>query len=792
MSHAPWLLEAPPWGPELATLLPAEGTPAQTRKRTAEKMSLSEAEIELGKLAQATDRIIAEHGWRRTVEDVRGVSNIARSVRHVPHKAARLLEHLRVRGAAVPTATAPWDQRRRDEAITRGPHQSSHVERQFVCEEMLDFCQQGYWIVVPYATVAHWPSLRISPLGVVPQRDRRPRLIVDYTFSGVNDDTVSMSPREAMQFGRALQRMFTKMVHADPRYGPVHMAKIDIADGFYRVWLQIEDVLKLGVALPTAPNQPPLVAFPLALPMGWVESPPYFTTLTETVCDLANELLTAPVAPRLRDPHRLEAVAATPPPALEAPPSNPAATSCAPAGGYPSQQRRPLAAVDVYVDDFLLLAQTRHQQRRVMRAALHSIDDVFRPLEDGDPSHPKEPASVKKMLKGDACWSPRKRMLGWDIDANDLTLNLPPHRLERLREVLQWISPPQKRLSTRKWHQLLGELRSMSPALPGTRGLFSVLQEALSNGDNRRVRLNQRVYDTAADFASLVDSLATRPTRLQELVPTTPSYIGACDACQVGMGGVWFDREGQHPPLVWRQPFASHVAKSLVTAAHRAGTISISDLELAGIIAHKDVLSSERDVRERTIWLASDNRAAVSWSTKGSATSLAARAYLLQYNALHQRHFRYLARHHYIPGPVNAMADDASRRWDLSDADLLTHFNSVYPQATSWTLFPLRPATNSSLTGALCRKRPTGASLANAVPLPSQVGATGSRSALACSSTPGNWAPVTPCPFSSSLHSVIEPDRLHPAVDLSALGQWRTPYELWARRTPGWGPRTLV
>ena len=65
------------------------------------------------------------------------------------------------------------------------------------------------------------------------------------------------------------QRVFTTIVHADPRYGPVHLAKIDIADGFYRMWLHLEDIVKLGVAIPTAPGCLPVVAFPLALPMGW-------------------------------------------------------------------------------------------------------------------------------------------------------------------------------------------------------------------------------------------------------------------------------------------------------------------------------------------------------------------------------------------------------------------------------------------------------------------------------------------------------------------------------------------
>jgi hypothetical protein len=632
-------------------------------------------------------------------------------------------------------STGPWSARDKAQAAARGSHKSSHGEREFVATEILDFVQQGYWLVLPYDVVTAWPALRISPLGVVPQRDRRPRLIVDYTFSGVNIDTVPLAPREAMQFGRALQRILSAIVHADPRYGPVKLAKIDIADGFYRVWLRVADVPKLGVALPTASGCTPLIAFPLALPMGWVESPPYFSSLTETSCDLANNMLAAN-DPRLRCWHRLEAVAATPPAGDETLP--PATTPRRVTAGQISHQQLPLGAVDVYVDDFLLLAQTRHQEQCVLRAALTAIDDVFRPLEESDPATRKEPSSVKKMLKGDASWSTRKRMLGWDVDTVHLTLNLPPHRIERLREVLQWLKPPRKRLAISKWHRLLGELRSMSPALPGTRGLFSTLQEALSRGDKHRVRLNQQVYDTAADFSALVESLHMRPTQLHELIPTSPSYVGASDACQRGMGGVWLPVDPSTPPMLWRAPFAPHVSNSLVTSDNRSGTLSISDLELAGMIAHKDVLARTHDIQERTIWIAGDNRAAVAWSNKGSSTSIAARAYLLQYNALHQRHFRYLARHHYIPGPVNAMADAASRRWDLTDATLLTYFNSTYPQATSWQLFPLGSDTSTALTGALCKKRQHDAFQNSAAPRPVQRGIYGRISA------PNSTSPHTP------------------------------------------------
>jgi hypothetical protein len=319
----------------------------------------------------------------------------------------------------------------------------------------------------------------------------------------------------------------------------------------------------------------------------------------------------------------------------------------------------------------------------------------------------------------------------------------------------------------------------MSPALPGTRGLFSVLQAALSLGDATRVRLNQQVYDTAADFSTLVDSLAARPTRLHELVPTTPSHVGACDACQWGMGGVWLPNDGISPPIVWRHPFPPHITAALVTSANRTGALSISDFELTGIVAHKDILARAHDVRERTIWIASDNRAAVSWATKGSATSLAARAYLLQYSALHQRAFRYLARHHYIPGPVNAMADDASRHWHLSDSALLSHFNSSYPQSSSWQLHHLRPATNSAVIGALCRKRRNTVSLANETPQPLQVGTSGTNSAHPCTKIPGLFPHHNSFPCYSSSPNAIAPGAARPAVSLSDLGQWRTPYERW-------------
>jgi hypothetical protein len=100
-------------------------------------------------------------------------------------------------------------------------------------------------MLLPYKEVKGIPGLRLSPIGVVPQRERRPRIIVYYSFYGVNADTVKLTPAESMQFGKANERLWQTIMSANPKFGPLHMYKIDISDGFYRVPLSTSGVPKL-------------------------------------------------------------------------------------------------------------------------------------------------------------------------------------------------------------------------------------------------------------------------------------------------------------------------------------------------------------------------------------------------------------------------------------------------------------------------------------------------------------------------------------------------------------------
>jgi hypothetical protein len=408
--------------------------------------------------------------------------------------------------------------------------------------------------------VRHLPNLRLSPTGVAPQRDRRPRPIVDYTFSKVNESTISRAP-DSIQFGAALYRFLQRLKRADTCRGLIKLAKTDISDAFMRVWILLATIPCLGAILPSFPDEVMLVAFPMILPMGWVDSPNFLCAVTETVADLANARFAANTM--TTTVHRLNDTARTPPdkePRL--------ATTfhgiLPPTTRSQGPLKPPLNFTDVYMDDFLVASHLSGADLDQARSTLfEAIDAVLCPLLPTDNPHRKDPISIKKLLKGDAAWSTRKCILGWTIDTIARTIELPSHRLARLHEILQSIPRSQHRTSRRKWQQLLGKLRSMVLAIPGGRGLFSQLQSVLLHAKNPkptdRLRLSQPVHNQLDDFRWLAHELTARPTRWAEIVDSGPTFIGAVDASGLGMGGTWIPTQPHLAPLLWRFPFAQEI-----------------------------------------------------------------------------------------------------------------------------------------------------------------------------------------------------------------------------------------
>ena len=368
---------------------------------------------ELDRLIDRASRHFLEaKSWEQFADTCRDpASDFHPAVGRLQHPAAPLLEQLRTVGVAVNLDAPTWTRGRRAAALARGSHKSAKEHIPFLREEYVGMIQKGHWTVLPARLLEATLELRLSPLGVVPQRERRPRTICDYSFFDVNDDTLATAPAEAMQFGKALVRILQRIRQANPRFGPVRMSKIDIANGFYRIWVKAGDIPKLAVLFPSRAGEEDLVALPMTLPMGWKESPPHFSTATETVADIANTQKSNNQPPA---PHRLDALSESPGKEDKEAPSKvttnattllPVPTTTIGRGLF----RKPLAYWDVYVDDFIGLVQgNRWKQRRTKRTLLGALDSVFRELAADDNPHRQEPVSVKKMLKGDSKWTTRR------------------------------------------------------------------------------------------------------------------------------------------------------------------------------------------------------------------------------------------------------------------------------------------------------------------------------------------------------------------------------------------------
>ena len=349
--------------------------------------------LELGKIVDNLAGLFWECNcdWISFIHCVHTRPCLHENVKSLPHSAAAYLHDLRADGAPVQCTTPMWASECKDRSMQWGPHPSTRPYLHFLESDMADMITKGYWVVLPYDLVKDISNLRISPMGAIPQCERQPRTIVNYSFSGINQEAHRGTPPVAMQFGRALEQALWKMATADPAQAPPHLLKIDLSDGFYHVRLRAQDAPMLGVAFHVAPGEPLLKAIPLVLPMRWTESPPYFCTTTETIVDLANLY-----SHSTRDPpsHPLEVPSATAAPwdghltitvllpDLQANQQPKPGVMLRPPTRL--QRRAPaLHYADVYIDDEILVAQgPAHALNKFRRQVFHVNDQVFRPNDD--------------------------------------------------------------------------------------------------------------------------------------------------------------------------------------------------------------------------------------------------------------------------------------------------------------------------------------------------------------------------------------------------------------------------
>lgn len=648
-----------------------------------------------------------------------------------------------------------WTREAIETAVARGPHLSAlNPEARALVQEDVQ-----YQVDAGFSEIVLWddykvdmPSnLKISPLAVVPQANRRGRLILDLSFGvyrsvsgrqrgplmqeSVNDTTERLSPPGPIhELGKVLPRIIDFMA-STPLEDEIMFSKIDLSDGFWRIIVNKAECSNFAYVLPDPPGHPIRLVIPHALQMGWAESPGYFCAATETGRDVMQAIIEAETP---LPAHPLETYMT---------PTTPAKRQ--EAGTAPNQMSA------VFVDDYCLAAvesQDGQLLQRISRAALHTIHGIFPPPSVTGHKGGKDPVSLKKLEKGDARWSHLKEILGFMLDGRRKTVRLPNSKADTIVKELTSILK-KRRVPVKRMQKIVGKLQHASLVMPSSRALFTPLYKAMKD-DPQYVFLptGSDVRQALRDFIALTLDAARRPTSVHEIIANEDNFIGCCDASAFAAGGVWFGGTTAMPPTVWRVVWPKDISEQVVSDSNPTGTLTNSDLELAGILIHNLVLETIVDTRHQKSVTFCDNTPSVAWATKLTSQAGSNVSYhLLRALAMRQRTTEsVLPEVLSIEGDRNKPADIASRQCPggLSapmnlpstglpapcDVDFLAYFNSRFPlpQRSFWRLAHPNSAMLSKVIWTLRHKRlqlrqwttmpgqPAGPGGSNTPPLPAR------------------------------------------------------------------------
>ena len=618
------------------------------------------------------------------------------------HPAGQMLESWATFGC--PTMTGkPWTEKEMEEAVKRGPHVSATTP-----EALEHFAQEiKDKLVLGQAKTVLWddikdsppPQLKISPIAAIPHKSKPYRSILDLSFSlalqdgthlaSVNDATTKTAPKASIdQLGHSLSRLIHAFAEAKED-DKIFMAKWDVKDGFWRLDCQDGEEYNFAYVLPQAPDKPSTLVIPTSLQMGWIESPGFFCAASETSRDVAEQYCQTQVG-SLKD-HKFTHYMMNSDAFIALPPEAPNDTNTK-------------FLIEVFVDDFmsLVIATSKRQCIHVGKATMFGIHDVFPPTNIPG----EDPISEKKMDKNEAQFDTNKTLLGFNFDGEAKTIWLAEEKRAALLLILKgWLrtsSRTKAGIPFKHFESVVAKLRHAFTAIPAGKGLLSPCNKLLALKPHFIfLHRNNDLRIALSDIRTLLQQSVTHPTRCRELISGYPHLIGYCDASKHGFGGVVIGEATATPPTVFRGKWTPDITQDLVSDDNPHGRLSISDLEMAGLLLMWFVVEAinSRATPDLKVALFSDNAPTVSWVDRLASRRSLVGARLVRALALRLKLTRCcpLTPLH-VAGKQNSMADMASRsfgsvsQWFCdSDADFSLMFNKLFPlpSQNTWTVFRL-------------------------------------------------------------------------------------------------------
>jgi hypothetical protein len=306
--------------------------------------------------------------------------------------------------------------------------------------------------------------------------------------------------------------------------------------------------------------------------MGWVESPPYFCVATETVRDIAMEYINTPVASL---PHHKLAKYVIGNQDFNALPES------------TEQSTGFVYKVEVYVDDFmsLVIPVTKAKTCHVVTAMMTGIRNVFPPNVDDSCN----PISEKKLIQGERHYFTQKTLLGFDFDGVNKMIWLEGAKREKLLTLLKgWVQMGTQGMAGilfKEFEFTVAKIRYAFTCIPAGVGLLSPCNRVLRARQNYVfLNHNQRLLTTLEGCCTLLRESTWEPTKCRELTCGWSDFVGIVDASGQGVGGVIFGELTACTPTVFWWQWPEDVMANIKMFRNPGGTISNSDLEMAGLL----------------------------------------------------------------------------------------------------------------------------------------------------------------------------------------------------------------
>ena len=109
------------------------------------------------------------------------------------------------------------DKEERGTVILYGMHTFACKKAEFIHRELAEQVQSGHVAVFSLEVVTFLKNLWLLPIAVIPKVGRRPRIIYDFIWSGLNKTSKCLATMEAMRFECVLQRILKQVLTADLR-----------------------------------------------------------------------------------------------------------------------------------------------------------------------------------------------------------------------------------------------------------------------------------------------------------------------------------------------------------------------------------------------------------------------------------------------------------------------------------------------------------------------------------------------------------------------------------------------